>query len=53
VVIAREDKPVVRLVAIRQGQVKLGVLEPGALGDGPDFFSPMNEDQLAAWEGRR
>jgi antitoxin (DNA-binding transcriptional repressor) of toxin-antitoxin stability system len=53
VVIAREDKPVVRLVAIRQGQFKLGVLEPGALGDGPDFFSPMNEDELAAWEGRR
>jgi antitoxin (DNA-binding transcriptional repressor) of toxin-antitoxin stability system len=53
VVIAKGDKPVVRLVAIPQGQFKLGVLEPGALGDGPDFFSPMDEDELAAWEGRR
>jgi len=53
VVIAKGDKPVVRLVAIPQGQFKFGVLEPGALGDGPDFFSPMGEDDLAAWEGRR
>ena len=53
VVIAKGDKPVVRLVAIRRGQFKFGVLPPDALGDGPDFFSPMDEDELAAWEGRR
>ena len=52
VVISQGDKPVVRLVAIPQGQFKLGVLEPGALGAGPDFFSPMDEDELADWEGR-
>lgn len=52
VVIAKGDKPVVRLVAIPQGQFKLGVLEPGALGQGPDFLSPMDEDELVAWEGR-
>jgi len=52
VVIARGDKPVVRLVAIPQGQFKLGVLKRDALGRGPDFFSPMDEDELAAWEGR-
>ena len=52
VVIARGDKPVVRLVAIPQGQFKFGVLEPNALGAGPDFFAPMDEDELAAWEGR-
>ena len=46
------DKPVVRLVAIPQGQFKLGVLEPEALGAGPDFFAPMDEDELADWEGR-
>ena len=46
VVIAKGDKPVVRLVAIPQGQFKLGVSQPGALGDGPDFFSPMDEDEL-------
>jgi len=52
VVIAKGDKPVVRLVAIPQGQFRLGVLKRGALGPGPDFFSPMDEDELAAWEGR-
>jgi antitoxin (DNA-binding transcriptional repressor) of toxin-antitoxin stability system len=53
VVIAKGDKPVVRLVAIPQGQFKLGVLAAGALGDGPDFLAPMDEDELAAWEGLR
>jgi antitoxin (DNA-binding transcriptional repressor) of toxin-antitoxin stability system len=52
VVIAKGNKPVVRLVALPQGQFKFGVLEPGALGPGPDFFSPMDEDELSAWEGR-
>ena len=52
VVIVKGDKPVVRLVAIPQGQFKLGVLKRDALGPGPDFFSPMDEDELAAWEGR-
>ena len=52
VVIAKGDKPVARLVAIPQGQFKLGVLKPDALGPGPDFFSALDEDELAAWEGR-
>ena len=52
VVIAKGEKPVVRLVPIAQGQFKFGVLEPGALGDGPDFLSPMDEEELAAWEAR-
>ncbi len=52
VVIAKGDKPVVRLVPIPQGRFKLGVLEPGALGEGPDFFAAMDEDELAAWEGQ-
>jgi antitoxin (DNA-binding transcriptional repressor) of toxin-antitoxin stability system len=38
VMISKGDKPVVRLVAIPQGQFKLGVLEPDALRAGPDFF---------------
>jgi antitoxin (DNA-binding transcriptional repressor) of toxin-antitoxin stability system len=52
VVIAKGEKPVVRLVPISEGQFRFGVLEPGALGDGPDFFFPMDEDQLQAWQGR-
>ena len=51
VVIAKGDKPVVRLVPIPQGQFKFGVLPPGALGEGPDFFASLDEDELAAWEG--
>jgi prevent-host-death family protein len=52
VVIAKGDKPVVRLVPIPQGKFIFGVLEAGSLGEGPDFFAPMEEDELAAWEGR-
>ena len=40
VVIAKGDKPVVRLVAIPQGQFKLGILKRDTLGPGPDFFPP-------------
>jgi prevent-host-death family protein len=52
IIIAKGDKPVVRLVPIPEGKFKLGVLEPGSLGEGPDFLAPMSEDELAAWEGR-
>ncbi len=52
VVISKGDKPVVRLVPIPQGQFVFGVLEPETLGAGPDFLSPMDEDELAAWEER-
>ena len=52
VVIAKGEKPVVRLVPIPQGKFKFGILEPGALGDGPDFLSPMDEEELAEWEAR-
>ena len=52
VVIAKGDKPVVRLVPIPQGQFKFGVLPRGVLGEGPDFFAPMDEDELQSWEGR-
>jgi len=51
VIIAKGDKPVVRLVPIPQGRFKFGVLPLGSLGEGPDFFAPMDEDELAGWEG--
>jgi prevent-host-death family protein len=37
IIIAKGNKPVVKLVAIPQGRFKIGVLE-GQLGAGPDFF---------------
>ena len=51
VVIARGDKPVVRLVPIERTPFKLGGLE-GLLGEVPDFFEPMSEDEVRLWEGR-
>ncbi len=52
IVIARGDKPVVRLVPIPQGKFRFGILPPGSLGEGPDFFAPMSDDEIADWEGR-
>jgi antitoxin (DNA-binding transcriptional repressor) of toxin-antitoxin stability system len=52
VVIAKGDKPAVRLVAIPQGKFKMGLLEGQGIGPGPDFLEPMGEAELALWEGR-
>jgi prevent-host-death family protein len=52
IVIAKGDKPVVRLVPIRRGRFKLGVLPRDALGEVPDFLAPMDEEELRMWEGR-
>jgi antitoxin (DNA-binding transcriptional repressor) of toxin-antitoxin stability system len=52
VVIARGNKPVVRLVAIPQGRFQVGLLKGQVTGPGPDFFRPMDEDELELWEGR-
>lgn len=51
VVIARGEKPVVRLVAIEQGRFKIGLLRDKGLGQGPDFLEPMAEEEIALWEG--
>ena len=50
VIIAKGNKPVVKLVAIPQGKFKVNLLE-GLLGEGPDFFGPMPEEEPALWEG--
>lgn len=52
IVIARGSTPVVRLVPVRQGAFKVGLLK-GKLGNGPDFFEPMEESDLGLWEGGR
>jgi antitoxin (DNA-binding transcriptional repressor) of toxin-antitoxin stability system len=52
VVIAKGDRPVVRLVPIPQGQIRFSVPPPGALGEGPDFFAPMTQEKLRSWEER-
>lgn len=50
VVIAKGDKPVVRLVPVPQGKFKMGVLAD-QVKTCPDFFEPMSEEELASWEG--
>lgn len=50
VVIARNGRPAVRLVPVRAQRFRLGALAHLAIGT-PDFEEPMDEDELALWEG--
>lgn len=49
VIIARDSKPAVRLVAIEKPRFKIGM--PGFVGmPVPDFLEPMTDADLAEWE---
>ena len=50
VIIAKGTKPVVKLVPVESRKFQFGGLE-GELGDAPDFFEPMSEEELRLWEG--
>ena len=52
VIIARGKTPVVQLVAIPRTRFKIGILKGQLKGEGPDFFEPMSEEELALWETR-
>ncbi|MEP7455819.1 type II toxin-antitoxin system Phd/YefM family antitoxin [Phyllobacterium sp. SB3] len=49
VIIAKGDKPVVKLVPIPKNRLKAGMLSIG--GEPPDFLEPMSEEDLRLWEG--
>ncbi|RCW87693.1 type II toxin-antitoxin system Phd/YefM family antitoxin [Phyllobacterium bourgognense] len=51
VIIAKGKNPVVKIVPIPKSRFKVGILK-GQLGEAPDFFEPMSEEDLALWEGR-
>jgi prevent-host-death family protein len=51
VVIAKGQKPVVKLVPIAQNSFRIGLLKGEVAPGGPDFFEPMDEAGLADWEG--
>jgi prevent-host-death family protein len=51
VVIAKGDKPVVKLVPVEKQSFKLGLLADKLTEPAPDFLEPMSEDELALWEG--
>jgi hypothetical protein len=38
------------LTPLKTSAFKVGLLD-GKLGQGPNFFEPLPEDELAAWEG--
>ena len=51
VIIAKGKNPVVKIVPIPKRRFKIGVLEGQLVGEGPDFFEPMSEEELKLWEG--
>lgn len=53
VVITKGRHPMVRIVPVdaRSG-FAIGLLKDELTGPGPDFFEPMDADELALWEGR-
>lgn len=51
VIIAKGKQPVVKIVPVPQGRFKVGLLKGKITGPGPDFFEPMDDDELALWEG--
>ena len=52
IVIARRDKPAVRLVAVAgdKPQPVFGAYK-GQFSVGPEFFEPLPDDELALWNG--
>lgn len=53
VVIAKGRQPVVKLVPIARAKFRIGILKGKVTGPGPDFFEPLDEDELDRWEGGR
>ena len=51
IIIAKGNKPVVRLVPISKQAFQIGLLA-NQLGNAPDFLEPMTSDDLALWEGQ-
>jgi prevent-host-death family protein len=52
VVIAKGTVPVARLEPLKPGAFQIGLLADQVPAGGPDFLEPLDEDDLAAWEGR-
>lgn len=50
VVIARGDRPVVRLVPVTRSGFRFDILADKVTSS-PDFFEPMSEEDLRMWEG--
>ena len=53
VIIAKGKTPVVKLVPLPRSRFKVGILKGQLTGPGPDFFEPMDEEELGLWEGKK
>jgi len=53
VVIAEWGKPVAKLIPVPHRTFRIGLLSDQLNGPVPDFFEPMDENDLSAWEGGR
>ena len=53
VVIARRGRPVAKLVPVPHRKFRIGLLSDQLSGPMPDFFEPLDEKDLTAWEGGR
>jgi len=51
IIIARGKNPVVKLVPLKPVPQRLFGLYKGVAKVGPEFFEPLPEDELRAWEG--
>ncbi|PWR24102.1 type II toxin-antitoxin system Phd/YefM family antitoxin [Zavarzinia compransoris] len=51
VVIAKGDVPMVKLVPVQGTGFRFDILADASIGPGPDFFAPLPEDEIDAWEG--
>ncbi|WP_308915381.1 hypothetical protein [Jannaschia sp. LMIT008] len=61
VALVKDGREVARLAGIETTEheptilpngVKIGILPPGTLGKGPDWFEPMDDAELDLWDGR-
>jgi antitoxin (DNA-binding transcriptional repressor) of toxin-antitoxin stability system len=50
VVIAKGKQPVVKIVPLPRSQFKIGLLKGQITGSGPNFFEPMDDEELTLWE---
>jgi prevent-host-death family protein len=53
VIIAKGKNPVVKLVPVSRARFRIGLLKGKLTGPVPDFFEPMDQEELELWEGRK
>lgn len=52
VILAEGETPVAMIVPWPKKTFKIGILKEQLSGEVPDFFAPMDQDELDLWEGR-